>query len=334
MGFRHIPVMPAEVRAYLDCKPGRIYVDGTIGGAGHARAICEAIGPNGLLIGIDQDRDAIENAANVLSPYGTRVRLFCDNFVNLPTILAQQEIAAVDGVLLDLGLSLHQIEKSGRGFSFNRDETLDMRMNINADTTAQKIVNRADAKRLADIFRTYGEERWAKPIARNIVAARKKNPITTSKALADIVVGTIPRNMRRRRRIHPATRVFQALRIAVNKELDVLNDFLKIALNCLNPDGRLCVLAFHSLEDRIVKRHFKALASGCVCPPDFPRCVCGRKPLARILTKKALRPTPAEVDQNPMARSTKMRVIEKLALAPVLDSGSNQGVGRFSLEGK
>jgi len=313
--------MPNEVRTYLNCKPGRIYVDGTLGGAGHARAICAAIEPDGLLIGIDQDRAAIENAQVVLAPYATNVRLFCDNFINLPAILAQLKIAAVDGVLLDLGLSLYQIEASGRGFSFNRDEPLDMRMNINADITAEKIVNKADARRLTEIFKTYGEERWAKPIARNIVVARKEVPLTTSKMLADIVLRTIPRHLRRRQRIHPATRVFQALRIAVNKELDVLTGFMQLVVDCLNPGGRLCVLAFHSLEDRIVKQNFKTLARGCTCPPDFPRCVCNHQPTVRILTKKPLRPSTAEVDQNPMARSTRMRVFEKLAVASVSDNG-------------
>jgi 16S rRNA (cytosine1402-N4)-methyltransferase len=301
-----------EVVRYLDCRPGRIYVDCTLGGAGHAGAICREIAPGGLLIGIDQDMDAVENAKNVLQPYAAYVRLFHGNFIRLPDFLSQLDIAAVDGILLDLGVSLYQLEGSGRGFSFQKDEPLDMRMDIRALKTAADLVNYLTEENLRTIFKSYGEERWAKQIARAIITARKREPVRTSKQLADIVCQAIPKRVSSGRKIHPATRVFMALRIAVNNELEILDGFMAKVVDCLKPKGRLCVLSFQSLEDRIVKRHLKAMEKGCICPPALPRCTCGRKPVMRLLTKRVVRPTEEEIAANPMARSTRLRAAEKI----------------------
>ncbi len=312
MHYHHLPAMPGEVIDFLNCRPPRTYADCTLGGAGHAIRICEKIVPGGTLIGIDQDLDAVENARSVLTRCGAHVHIVHDNFVNLPEILARLGISAVDGMLLDLGLSLHQIEASGRGFSFNRDEPLDMRMNTADDKTAEDIVNNESEANLVRILRDFGEERRARSIARKIAYVREKEAIRSSRQLARIVIEALPAKARYGGKIHPATRVFMALRIAVNRELERLKKFLADAADYLNPGGRLCVLSFHSLEDRIVKQRFVALARGCTCPPSIPQCVCGNKPVARIVTRKVVRPKRAEVDANPMARSTRLRVLEKL----------------------
>ena len=304
--------MPKEVENYLNCRPGKICVDGTLGGCGHARKICENILPSGLLIGIDQDMDAITNAEKILASYAANIRLFHDNFIHLPDILSQLNIAAVDGILLDLGISLHQIENSGRGFSFRADEPLDMRMNKQSGQTAERLINNLDRENLRNLFKDYGEERWAKQIAYKIVTARKQQKIRTSKQLAQIVIDAIPGHALSKQKIHPATRVFMALRIAVNRELERLSTFMEQAADLLNPGGRLCVLSFHSLEDRIVKQRLKTLEKGCTCPPRLPICICGQKAKIRILTKKVARPSEEEVSANPMARSTRLRAAEKL----------------------
>ena len=312
MSYRHIPAMLKEVVFYLNCRPGKIYVDGTLGGAGHAGAICDKITPGGVFIGIDQDIDAINHAKTALQNYSLHIHLIHGNFVRLPEFLSQLNIDAVDGLLLDLGVSLHQLENSGRGFSFRKEEPLDMRMDIQTSETAEMLVNKLAQDNLQNIFKEYGEERWARQIAANIVKIRRGEKITTSNQLAQIVVDSIPRQAAARQKIHPATRVFMALRIAVNKELDKLRDFLEYAADFLNPGGRLCVLSFHSLEDRIVKQRLKALEKGCTCPPQLPRCICGQKPQVRILTKKVVRPTAEEIAANPMARSTRLRAAEKI----------------------
>jgi 16S rRNA (cytosine1402-N4)-methyltransferase len=311
MPYDHIPAMPAEVIHYLNCRPGKIYVDCTLGGTGHAKVICSKILPSGILIGIDQDKDAINDAKRSLKPYVANLYLVHDNFTNLPAILSRFNIAAVDGILLDLGLSLHQLESSGRGFSFKRDEPLDMRMNTESKIKAEDIVNRESERGLKKIFQDYGEERWSKQIAREIVRKRKRARIRSTMQLTQIVCEAVPKTAFSQR-IHPATRIFMALRIAVNQELDRLDSFMKFAVDCLNPGGRLCVLSFHSLEDRIVKHQIKSWEKGCICPTDFPECVCGKKPLVRSLTKKVGRPTQREIEKNPRARSTRLRAAEKL----------------------
>ncbi len=311
MRYRHIPVMVGEIVDYLDCSPGKTYVDGTLGGGGHAKAILQVISPGGVLIGIDRDPDALVQARQSLHAFQSNIQLFNDNYARLAHILSMSNRRGVDGILLDLGLSLYQLEGSGRGFSFMRDEPLDMRMNPEQPNSAEEIVNGFSEKALADLIFRFGEESWARRIAKGIVRARGQERIRSSLQLAEIVENGIPAR-HRPRRIHAATRTFQALRIAVNRELESLETFLKDAVDFLNPKGRLCILSFHSLEDRIVKQRFKALARGCDCPPDFPVCVCGKSPKVRILTKKPVRPDPAEVKTNPMARSTKLRAVERL----------------------
>jgi len=312
MSYDHIPVMLDESVDLLNCRPGKIYVDGTLGGCGHAARILEQIRPNGLLIGIDQDKDAIANARLALKAYGQDVRLFHGNYSQLAEFLAHLSLNAVDGILLDLGLSLHQLASSGRGFSFKQDEPLDMRMDTRSNVTADELVNTMGEDELFRIFKTFGEERWSRPIARRIVKYRKTQPICTSRQLAQLVAAVIPKRVSAKARIHPATRVFMALRIAVNKELEHLDAFLQQVTDWLQPNGRLCILAFHSLEDRLVKRHLQLMARDCVCPPDFPQCICNKVAEVRILTRKALRPQDAEIAANPMARSTRLRAAEKI----------------------
>lgn len=287
-------------------------MDCTIGGSGHARAVCDKILPDGLLIGIDQDIVAVENARKVLKPFEFNVHLFHDDFVNLPNILKRLEITAVDGILLDLGVSLFQIESSGRGFSFKRDEPLDMRMNQEASTKAEDLINNMEGKNLRKIFQEYGEERWAGQIARKIVKERKRKSIRSSLQLARIVYDAVPGRAKFNQKIHPATRVFMALRIAVNKELEKLDLFMANVANLLSPKGRLCILSFHSLEDRIVKTRIRDLEKTCVCPPDFPKCVCNKKREVCSLTKKPVRPSEEEIIKNPMARSAKLRAMERI----------------------
>ena len=311
MSYRHIPVMLSETIHYLGCGSGKTYVDCTLGGAGHARAICRAMLPGGSLIGIDQDEDAIDNARQVLADYGRSVTLVHDNFANLPRILSDLKVSGADGILADLGISWHHLQASGRGFSFQKEEPLDMRMDVRIELRAADIVNEAQEGELARIFRDYGEERRARRIARKIVDVRKRKPILTSAQLAGIVLDCVPGKMAGQR-IHPATRVFMALRIAVNHELERLETFMDHVLDCLNSKGRLCVLSFHSLEDRIVKQRIKEMAAGCICPRNLPLCVCGNTPKVRSLTPKVVRPSAEEIAANPMARSTRLRAMEKL----------------------
>jgi 16S rRNA (cytosine1402-N4)-methyltransferase len=265
-----------------------------------------------MLIGIDQDIDAIHNAEVVLKDHIQAVKLFHGNFVQAPEFLAQLDIAAVDGILMDLGLSYHQIAQSGRGFSFKADEPLDMRMDARSETTASDLIHELDEAEMAALFFRFGEERHSRVIARKIVEARRRETISTSRQLAEIISAAVPPFSRNKSRIHPATRVFMALRIAVNHELEKLEVFLKQAADLLSPGGRLCVLSFHSLEDRMVKQSMRDQQARCVCPPDFPKCICQRSPRVRLLTPKAIRPTENEIHQNPMARSTRLRAMEKL----------------------
>ena len=313
MVFTHRSVMPGEVLEFLNLKPGDTCVDGTLGGSGHARGILETVLPGGRLIGVDQDIDAIENARRVFKSHGDNVDIIHDNYASLPLILKSLGIAGVDGILLDLGLSFHQLMESRRGFSFQKDEPLDMRMDIRNGHTAADIVNTYGERELADLFFTYGEERHSRKIARVLVRKREDAPITTSRNLAEIVRKAVPVRKKGARKIHPATRVFQALRIKVNRELDVLETFLEKVPDFLNRGGRLCVISFHSLEDRLVKQALKRFEDGCTCPRDFPKCVCGFVPTMRTVgNKKSLVATPEEVAGNPMARSARLRVGERI----------------------
>jgi 16S rRNA (cytosine1402-N4)-methyltransferase len=303
--------MPDEVARYLDCHPGQCVVDCTLGGAGHAADICRNIQPGGTFIGIDQDTDAIRNAEKKLPTKGIRRHLVHANFSSLPDILQDLGVGGVDGLLLDLGISLHHIEGSGRGFSFRKDEPLDMRMNPDMRLTARDIVNTQPEKALKKLFFTLGEERLAGPIARKIVTVRQQGPIEKADQLAAIVKAAVPA-ARSAQRIHPATRVFMALRIAVNRELEHLEAFMTRVPEVLNAGGRICILSFHSLEDRIVKTQLRKHANPCTCPPKLPVCTCGKKPVLRLLTRKVVKPTEAEVNQNPMARSTRLRAAERI----------------------
>lgn len=312
MGFEHTSVMPGQVLEHQNLGPGKICVDCTLGGAGHAVDTLKAILPGGKLIGIDQDKDAIDHAKSKLGPYADNVVLFHSNFSELPDLLNSIGISQVDAILLDLGFSLNQIRNSRRGFSFNLDEPLDMRMDTRNMTTAKDIVNTAGKEKLADIFFQYGEEKFSRKIADRIVRARSKAPLETSLELAEIVKSAIPAKIAHKQKIHPATRVFQALRIAVNQELERLEDFIPHVPDLLKTGGRFCAISFHSLEDRILKKAINRFEKGCTCPKDLPVCLCGFAPKMKSVFRKPLTATEQEIAANPMARSAKLRVAERI----------------------
>jgi 16S rRNA (cytosine1402-N4)-methyltransferase len=303
--------MAEEVMKYLEPHSGGVYLDGTLGGAGHARLILEASSPDGVLIGLDRDAAALAAAQSNLAPFGDRVILRQGNFSDMGAQLDQLGISSLDGILLDLGVSSHQLDSPERGFSFREDGPLDMRMNPKEGMSAAEVVAEAEADELKRIFREYGEERWAGKIARAIVMDREKVPFVTTLQLAEMISRVVPAS-KGPQRIHPATRVFQALRIHVNGELDSLRTALDTAWMRLKSGGRLVVISFHSLEDRMVKRAFRALATGCTCPPRLAVCACGQKPSVRVLTRKAVRAAENETDDNPRARSAVLRAMEKL----------------------
>lgn len=303
--------MPDEVIRFLDPRPGGIFLDGTVGGGGHAELVLAASAPDGVLIGLDRDTSALDAARMRLAPFGNRVRLFQANFAELAEILEQARVAEVDGFLLDLGVSSHQLDTGERGFSFQQDAPLDMRMDMSGGCTAAELVNELPEAELARIFHDFGEERWARRIASFIVRARAEKPVESTAQLVDLIKGAIPRGAWEDR-LHPATRTFQALRIAVNDELGSLHRGLPAALQHLKRGGRGVVISFHSLEDRAVKSLFRENAQGCICPKGFPRCVCQNEPKVRVLTGKPVVAAPAEVAQNPRARSAKLRAVEKL----------------------
>ncbi len=304
--------MPDEVHEYQNLKPGNICVDCTLGGAGHALATIQQILPDGILFGIDQDLDAITHAKKILAPFKKNIRLFHNNFINLPTILNSNGIEGVNSIVLDLGFSLNQLKNAGRGFSFNKNEPLDMRMDMRNDLTASKIINSYPENELADLFFKFGEEKFSRRVAKRIVETRKDKDINTSSELAQIVKMAIPAKNVFSQRIHPATRVFQALRIAVNKELEKLKKFMETVPSLLKKGGRLCVISFHSLEDRIVKQALRKFEEGCTCPKELPVCLCGFIPTMKSVFRKPLIPTKKEVELNPMARSSKLRVAQRL----------------------
>lgn len=312
MAYHHVSVMTEEVMKYLDCKPGEIVVDCTLGGCGHSMMILEKIMPGGLLIGIDQDMDSLENARIKLADHMANVRLFHGNFAGIADYLSECGIEKVDAILADIGISFHHIQGSGRGFSFTKNEPLDMRMDTRNELTASDIVNGFEEKELARIFKDYGEEKFASKIAREIVRKRHIAEISTSLELAEIVSGCIPRKFADKSKIHPATRVFMAIRIAVNRELEVLERFIDTVPDHLKTGGRVCVLSFHSLEDRIVKHRLRGFEKPCTCPSGLPTCVCGRLPSMKSLTRKAVTPSEAEIQNNPMSRSTKLRAAVRI----------------------
>jgi 16S rRNA (cytosine1402-N4)-methyltransferase len=310
-GFDHISVMPREVLSYLAPRSGGIYVDGTLGGAGHARLILEASSPGGILVGFDRDPAALRAASERLAEFGGRVRLVNRNFADLLGFLSEQGISRIDGMLLDLGVSSHQLDTAERGFSFQHDAPLDMRMDSTSGETAADLVNGLSERELERIIREYGEERWARRIAQFIVTARSTKSIDTTLQLVDIIKGAIPR-AKWEERLHPATRTFQALRIAVNEELASLERGISAGLQLLNTGGRCVVISFHSLEDRIVKQSFRNMAQGCICPKGLPLCACGHTPQLRVLTSKPVMAGEEEVNGNPRARSARLRAAEKL----------------------
>lgn len=308
----HIPVLLHEAVAALAPRDSGRYLDGTFGGGGHTRALLLASAPGGRVLALDADPAAITRSAALRAEFGTRLVVRETNFADLARVAGEEGFAPLDGVLLDLGLSSFQLADAGRGFSFGGDGPLDMRFGPSAVTTAAEIVNTYDEEALADIFFRYGEERWSRRIARAIVRERGERPIATTGGLAAIVARAVPSGPDRER-IHPATRVFQALRIAVNRELAVLEAGLAGALAALGPGGRLAVIAFHSLEDRIVKEFMRREATDCICPPRQPVCTCGHKATLRIVARKAIRPGAAEVAANPRSRSAVLRVAERIA---------------------
>ncbi len=313
MELGHLPVMPDEVLGTLAPAPGSLQIDATVGGGGHTERILEAAKPDGRVLGLDADQAAIDRVARRLAGYGDRLVLRQANFRQLATVAPAAGFDAVDGALFDLGLSSFQLADRDRGFGFRTGGPLDMRFDTTRGVPAAELLATLDADQLAVLFRRYGEEPSAWKIAKAIVTTRETAPVETAEDLAQLVEKVAPGNPRQRRRIHPATRVFQALRIAVNEELDALAEGLAAVVDLLRPGGRLVVLSYHSLEDRIVKRFLAAERRGCTCPPELPVCVCGHAPRLRLVTRPSMTPTQAEVDANPRARSARLRAAERLA---------------------
>jgi len=310
MNYNHIPVMLNKAIEYLKIREDGIYIDGTLGRAGHTKAILKLLNEDGLLIGIDRDMEAIQKVKKELDD-NKKLKLIHGNYVDIPEILQKLNINRVDGILFDLGVSSPQLDKAERGFSYSNEGPLDMRMNRSQDFNAEDIVNSYTKDKLTEIIKKYGEERWASRIAEFIVNARKHEKIKTTGKLVEIIKNAIPASARRTGG-HPARRTFQALRIETNNELEQLKESIERAVNSLKSAGRICIISFHSLEDRIVKKTFKYLESDCVCPPDLPVCVCDKKQEVRIITKKPLRADKSEIETNPRSRSAKMRVAERV----------------------
>ena len=307
MEFHHVPVLLNECMDGLAIDPAGTYLDGTAGGAGHSREIAKRL-TTGRLIALDQDPDAVATATERLK--GLPARVVRANFRQAPQVLAELGIGQINGALLDLGVSSHQLDDAARGFSYHADAPLDMRMSQSGPTAAD-LVNTLDREELTRILRDYGEEPYAWQIAGKIVSARETQPILTTLQLADLVAAAVPPAERRKHK-NPARRTFQAIRIAVNSELDALNEGLDGIFDCLAPGGRLCVITFHSLEDRLVKNKFRRWAQKCTCPPEFPVCVCGGKAKAKLITRHPIEAEPDELEENRRSRSAKLRVLEKL----------------------
>ncbi len=310
MEFKHESVLQKETIEGLRVKPDGIYVDGTLGGAGHAVKVCEKLSAKGRFIGIDQDQDAIIAASGRLAPYGDKVTVIRSNYCYMAEELHARNIRQVDGILLDLGVSSYQLDNEERGFSYRADAPLDMRMDQRQSRTAEDIVNGYEEKELYRIIRDYGEDKFAKNIAKHIVAAREKAPIKTTGELTEIIRRAIPMKMQASGG-HPAKRTFQAIRIELNRELEVLRDSLDGMIDLLGDEGRICVITFHSLEDRIVKTIFRKNENPCTCPPDFPVCVCGKKSKGRVVTRKPILPSQEEMERNPRSKSAKLRIFER-----------------------
>lgn len=310
MEFKHKSVLLYETVDQLNIKPDGIYVDGTLGGGGHSYEIASRLSDKGRLIGIDQDEDAIKAASERLKPFMDRVTIVRNNYCNMDKVLDELSIDKVDGIMLDLGVSSYQLDTAERGFTYNVDAKLDMRMDQRQEVTARDIVNDYSEYDLYRIIRDYGEDRFAKNIAKHIVAARQKKPIETTFELNEIIKAAIPMKVRATGG-HPSKRTYQAIRIELNRELEVLEDSIDMMIDRLNKGGRLCIITFHSLEDRIVKVRYKNNENPCTCPPSFPTCVCGKKSKGKVITRKPIIPSEEELEENSRSKSSKLRVFER-----------------------
>jgi len=311
--FVHKSVLLNETVDSLNIKPNGIYIDGTLGGGGHAYEVCKRLGEHGRFIGIDQDAEAIEAAGLRLAEFGDKVTIVRSNYVDIDNILKSLNISKVNGIMLDLGVSSHQLDTVERGFSYKENAPLDMRMDVRNPMTAKDIVNNYSEMELYRVIRDYGEDKFAKNIAKHIVNARKEKEIETTYELNDIIKAAIPMKMRVNGG-HPAKKTFQAIRIELNKELEVLNNSIDKMIDLLDDGGRLSIITFHSLEDRIVKTRFRNNENPCICPPDFPVCVCGKKSKGKVITRKPIVPSEQEIIENKRAKSSKLRVFERRIL--------------------
>lgn len=311
MEFSHVTVLLKETVDSLNLKPNGIYVDGTLGGGGHSEYLLSKLGDGGKLIGIDQDLDAHKAAGERLARFGDKFVPVHNNFVNIKQVVEELGLPGIDGMIMDLGVSSYQLDEAERGFSYMNDGALDMRMNRKSEITAWHIVNEYSEKAIYELIRDYGEEKWASRIAKFIVEARRNGEIKTTFELVDIIKAAIPAKARQDGP-HPAKRTFQAIRIEVNNELGIIEQVIRDGLSVMNKGGRMGIITFHSLEDRIVKQTYKELGTSCKCPPEMPICQCGGKAIAKVITRKPILPSDEEIEENPRSRSAKLRVIEKL----------------------
>ncbi|MDL2249430.1 16S rRNA (cytosine(1402)-N(4))-methyltransferase RsmH [Lachnospiraceae bacterium OttesenSCG-928-J05] len=311
MEFKHTTVLLDETVDGLNVKPDGIYVDGTLGGGGHAYQVCKKLTGKGSIIGIDQDEEALKAAGTRLEDFGDKVTLIRSNYKDMQVKLLEIGVDKVDGIILDLGVSSYQLDNKERGFSYREDAPLDMRMDNRQEKTAKDIVNTYSEMDLYRVIRDYGEDKFAKNIAKHIVAERAQRSIDTTGQLVEIIKQAIPMKVRKKAG-HPAKKTFQALRIELNRELEVLRDSLDSMIEILNPQGRICIITFHSLEDRIVKNIFRTAENPCICPPEFPVCVCGRASKGKVITRKPILPSVEEMEENSRSKSAKLRIFERI----------------------
>lgn len=310
MDFKHISVLLDETIDGLDIKPDGIYVDGTLGGGGHSYEILRRLSPKGRLIGIDQDGEALKAAGERLKKFKNQITLVRSNYCEIDKVLKELNVEKVDGILLDIGVSSYQLDNLERGFSYKSDAPLDMRMDTRQELTAADVVNTYSENELFKIIKDYGEDKFAKNIAKHIVLARKEKPLETTKELSEVIKRAIPMKVQAKGG-HPAKKTFQAIRIEVNQELTVLKESIDKMIDLLKPNGRICIITFHSLEDRIVKTKFRENENPCTCPPNFPVCVCGKKSKGKVITRKPIIPSEDEIEENKRAKSSKLRIFER-----------------------
>ena len=310
MDFKHISVLFDETIDGLDIKPDGIYVDGTLGGGGHSYEILKRLSPKGRLIGIDQDGEALKAAGERLKEFENQITLVRSNYCEIDKVLKELNVEKVDGILLDIGVSSYQLDNLERGFSYKSDAPLDMRMDTRQELTAADVVNTYSENELFKIIKDYGEDKFAKNIAKHIVLARKEKPLETTKELSEVIKRAIPMKVQAKGG-HPAKKTFQAIRIEVNQELTVLKESIDKMIDLLKPNGRICIITFHSLEDRIVKTKFRENENPCTCPPNFPVCVCGKKSKGKVITRKPIIPSEDEIEENKRAKSSKLRIFER-----------------------